>query len=638
MHDFWTNAQIIRRRMIEQWMPVPMRTLQPRDGGITDLITRSPIAAYRFKSGWELLDDHDYYPEEYLENLQRSGINGIWVAGLFRTLIASKVLPQLGPTDHRLGKLKALAQKAGRYGIKVWLFCMEPRSVRADHPVLAAHPEICGAKVDEGEYCLCTSTPLVQEYIRETTCELLKVVPQLGGLISIFNGERITNCWLAEEYARTCPRCSKRSQVEVLAEDLNCFIQGIVRSGTPARFLAWNYWMEADDLKTHSVEPVLELIEKVDPRIVWLGNFEHGGSKTIGGRTVPVDEYSLSFVGPCKPFERIAKQATQAGSTIYAKLQIGTTFELSTVPYLPVPGIVFDKIQRLKKLGGRGTMLNWIPGGFPSLMLRAAGEAACWRGDKPSFLHHLAKLYWGEPAAGSVVKAWDAFERGLNEYPFTNRLFYFGPITRAPAYPLRLETEPNLAHPLNWGIDRNRKRQPFEEQIDRWTAPFTVEEVVNQLGQMIACWEEGINNLNQAMESGSGGQLKQSYAVAAAAGEHWRCTANVLKFLRERDALREAPPLDRPKIIAQLKQIVESQIAAARRMLGHIEQEPAIGFQSEILAFSYDPPMLQEAIKTNEQTLQMLNGPLDQVMESLRQTRPLVDRTPDVFDVDHKGD
>lgn len=637
MHDFWTEIQPIRRRLVEQRMPEQSRAQSSRVGGLADLITRSPIAAYRFKTGWELLDEHDYYPKQYLANLARCGINGIWTAGLFRTLIQTAVLTELGPGAHRLEKLKALVEKAGRHGIKVWLFCMEPRSVRADHPVLAVHPEIRGAKVDEGEYCLCTSTPLVREYIRESVCELLKAVPQLGGLISIFNGERITNCWLTEEYARTCPRCSKRAQVDVLAEDVNCFIEGIERSGTEAKFLAWNYWMDpADELKTHSVTPMLELIRKSRREVVWLGNFEHGGRKAIAGRSVPIDEYSLSFVGPGEPFDRIARQATQVGSGVYAKLQIGTTFELSIVPYLPVPGIVFDKIRRLKDLGGTGAMLNWIPGGFPSVMLKSAGEAANWAGSKESFLDHLATLYFGPSSAKNIVRAWEAFERGLGEYPFTNRLFYFGPITRGPVYPLRLEAEPNRAEPYNWGIDRNRDPQPFEEEIERWTAPFTVEEVIGQLSRMISCWDDGLDHLKLAMQAAPMEELSSAFAVAAAAGEHWRCAGHVLKFISKRNAMRNAPP--QPQDMTELKQIVESQIAAARRMIDHIAQERTIGFQSEILAFVYDRQTLRQAIKINQQTLQILDGPMDRIIESICKTRPVIRRRPDVFDVDRNGD
>ncbi|MCC6424392.1 MAG: hypothetical protein IT447_13020 [Phycisphaerales bacterium] len=637
MHDFWTHAQPIRKCLIEQRVPTRPPTAKPQNGGIIDLITRSPIAAYRFKTGWELLDEHDYCPDEYLANLANCGINGIWVAGLFRTLIASTILPELGPAQHRLEKLIALVHKAGRHGVKVWLFCMEPRSVRSNHPILAAHPEIRGAKVDEGEYCLCTSTPLVQEYIRQATCELFKSVPQLGGLISIFNGERITNCWLSDEYARTCPRCSQRPQVDVLAEDIGCYLEGIERAGSYAKFLAWNYWMDpSDELKTQNVAPMLELIQKTRRDVVWLGNFEHGGHKTIAGKSVPIDEYSLSFVGPCEPFERIAKQATQVSSTVYAKLQIGTTFELSTVPYLPVPGIVFDKIQRLKKLGGGGAMLSWIPGGFPSIMLKAAGEAASWQGSKEAFLEHLAKLYFGSSVAVNMVRAWNAFERGLLEYPFTNRLFYFGPITRGPVYPLRLEAEPNRAEPYNWGIDRNRNPQPFEEEIERWIAPFTVDEVIHQLARMTAFWDEGLQQLKMALKTSPGDELARALAVAAAAGEHWRCASHVLQFITKRNAIRDLPP--QPQAITELKQLVEAQIAAAKRMIDHITTEPTIGFQSELLAFVYDRLTLQDSIKINQQTLQTLNGPMDQIEAEIRKIRPMIPRTPDVFDVDNNGD
>ena len=112
---------------------------------VEERITRSPVAPYRWLSGWELEHDADYYPDEYLNKLAHCGMNGIWVSGLLSRLVASRALPELGPPAHRLEKLRRLTARAGRYGIRVYLFLIEPRMPPADHPVLAAHPEIRGA-------------------------------------------------------------------------------------------------------------------------------------------------------------------------------------------------------------------------------------------------------------------------------------------------------------------------------------------------------------------------------------------------------------------------------------------------------------------------------------------------------------
>jgi hypothetical protein len=36
--------------------------------------------------------------------------------------------------------------------------------------------------------------------------------------------------------------------------------------------------------------------------------------------------------------------------------------------------------------------------------------------------------------------------------------------------------------------------------------------------------------------------------------------------------------------------------------------------------------------------LHTLKGPMDRIVESIGQTRPVINRRPDVFDVDHLGD
>lgn len=636
-NDFWTQAQIIRRRLEEPMDCACDSALNSR--APMDLITRSPIAAYRFKTGWELLDENDYYPEEYLASLQRCGINGIWVAGLFRTLIASRVLPELGPDRHRLEKLKALAEKAGRYGIRVWFFCMEPRSVRADHPVLAAHPEIRGAKVDEGEYCLCTSALPVQEYLRQAVCTLLTEVPDLGGIITIFNGERITNCWLSEEYARTCPRCSRRPQADVLAEDLGCYAEGIRRAGSTARCLAWTYWMDPDDeLKTHSVAPVLELIDKTDRQVVWLANFEHGGKKMIGGREVSIDEYSLSYTGPSEPFEQVARACARHGRQAAAKLQVGTAFELSPVPYVPVPGIIFDKFAKIKELGVGDIMLNWIPGGFPSLMLMAAGCAARVPGTKKQFLQQLAGLFWPVKCVDRVVQAWTSFETGFQNYPFNNRFFYFGPIFRAPAYPLRLEKNPNHALPLNWGINRLRQPQPFEEDVARWLGPFTEQEILDQLMRMILDWDAGLAHLSAAARDHPAEESRRQLAVASAVTGHFRCTKNVFEFLSYRNRLAEAAAVEREEIIRRLKVIVRSQIDLAGRFKEWIRIEPAIGYQSEILDYCYDASLLDKSIAVNQKTLKTLDGSYSDILAALKETLPRITQDTSIPNLDLYGD
>ncbi len=556
-------------------------------------VSRSPIAPYRWMSGWELEDDNDYYPYAYLDWLAHAGINGIWVSGLLRNLVASSVIPELGPPGHRLGKLRALIDKAALRGVRVYLFCIEPRALPDGHAAGLAHPEILGA-----HRALCPSVPLVLEYAREVMCELFTEVPNLGGVINIFNSERPTTCWLNEDFVQGCPRCRVRPQAEVLAAMLDAFTAGMRDAGSSAEFLAWTYMM---DPKAHSlislpIEPALDVMRASRSDIVWLGNFEHGGTKQACGRTVEVHEYSLSCVGPSPLFVELARAATAAGRTAYAKLQIGTSYELPTVPYVPVPGIAYDKIAALGDLGVRGTMLNWIPGGFPGPMLKAAGEAVFEpRPPKDAFLRRLAAIDWGETRAEAVVAAWNRFERAWQEYPFNNAVLYFGPLARGPAYHLHVERENRLALPYNWGIDRARIPQPFEDQVDRWLGPYSVEELTECFRRMATEWGAGLDSLENALrESGEAEELGRQLAVAGAVRLQCLAAADVYEFYSLRDQLGRTRDEQSGPLLERLIEIGEHSLALAGEMKRLLEEEPALGFHSELYTYSYSTALLDE--------------------------------------------
>ena len=150
--------------------------------------------------------------------------------------------------------------------------------------------------------CLCTSTKLVQQYIRETMRTLFTAVPKLGGVITIFNGERATSCWLDEKFVQSCPRCRQRTQADVLAEDLNCLMDGILQASPTARLLAWTYVMDPTGMEQQPLDSMLEVMRRTRPEVTWLVCFEHGGKKQLCGKTVGINEYSLSYVGPSGAF------------------------------------------------------------------------------------------------------------------------------------------------------------------------------------------------------------------------------------------------------------------------------------------------------------------------------------------------
>ena len=130
----------------------------------------------------ELMDDVDYYPEAYLNRLAHEGVNGLWLSASFRELARTSLTPTDPNADKRLEKLRATVAKCRRYGIRTWLFAIEPFSLPPDDPFLKAHPEIRGELAWNHQHMLCPSEPVLRQYMREATKDIFTRVPPFAAL------------------------------------------------------------------------------------------------------------------------------------------------------------------------------------------------------------------------------------------------------------------------------------------------------------------------------------------------------------------------------------------------------------------------------------------------------------------------
>jgi hypothetical protein len=256
-------------------------------------------------------------------------------------------------------------------------------------------------------------------------------------------------------------------------------------------------------------------------------------------------------------------------------------------------------------------MASWIIGGEPSVMLKALGEASFTPLLKEeAFLERLAALDWGQKQARTIVRAWQHFAAGFELYPFNCEVFYYGPVTRAPAYQLHLEREAQLAKPYNWGLERNRDVQPFEDQLKRWCGSFTPEELVRSFRAMAKRWDRGLALMARALKTSADGKdLQKQLAVARAAGIQFASAAKVIEFYMLRDQLREAGAQKasfRKALVNRLIKTVASALALASEMKRVMRGHASIGFESELYAYSYSPELIDEKIKHDRRTLARL--------------------------------
>jgi len=266
-----------------------------------------------------------------------------------------------------------------------------------------------------------------------------------------------------------------------------------------------------------------------------------------------------------------------------------------------------------------GAMVSWIIGGYPGLMLKASGEAAfnMKTGNKKStatedtknFLTRMAGLSWRPGLENKILTAWKHFEKAFYLYPCSNQVFYYGPITRSPAYKLHLEKEKYLAIPYNWGISRDRVKQPFEDDVNRWRGEFSPEELIKSFRTMAGEWRKGTALLNDiVMREPKNNLYVRQEAVAKAALIQFESAANVIEFYFLRDRLLAAPGIKLKKMLDTMITAVKSDISLAREMSRLMRLDANIGFQSEINGYSFTPALLHEKIRHDEETLKTLVG------------------------------
>lgn len=550
------------------------------------------------KSKDELVDDVDYYPDEYLNRLAHDGVNALWMTIHFFQTVPSKIIPQYGRNAApRLEKLRRIVGKCARYGIRIYPFCIEPAALTLPHPELAAaaaaHPDLLG---HAGAFC--TSTDKGRAYLEEATRTLFTEVPGLGGLVVIPVGERRTHCYSMPLDRNTCPRCSKRAPWDVLSEALATLARGMHSVDPTAELVAWPYsqricWGERNTVKAAGCMP---------REIILQHNYETAGWNRQLGRRRRAWDYWLSYVGPSDIFRRCARAAVSHGVRISAKLQVGCSHEVATTQVVPAPGLLFRKYREMRRLGVSAAMHSWYFGSYPSVMTRAAGELSFspFPVARHAFLLSLAQREWGGHAR-QVARAWEWFERGYSQYPTAHVFGYFGPMHDGPVWPLHLVPR-RLPLAPTWQIGYPPSGDHIAQCV---TNGFTLREMLVLCKRMAERWDQGVRILKRLRRH----YLRQperlkDIGVAVALGLQFRSGYNILRFYSLREQLAEAPqPAKRQRLLRGMADIVREEMAVSRALVPLAESDSRLGFHSEAEGYKYYPALLEWRIRQLRQLL-----------------------------------
>ena len=575
---------------------------------ITPRIWRSPQSNFNEDEPLECIQ---VYTQEVLVNIYRQGFDAIWMRGRLWELIRSELYPKLNDSNacRRISNLKKVTADGLECGVKVFLYFNEPLALPKDHDFWREHPALAGEPHREVELglevlSLCTSTPQFKAFFRESVRNLFDDLEMLGGVILVTASEYQTHCWshrakrkIGDPYIdrclaeMQCPNCRDREPADVVAELVNVWKEQAEQTHSPPRVLVWNWsWSMWYD------EPQREVIDTLPDGVKLMCDFERGGFRQQDVGNVLIDEYSLGYTGPSERFMGSREAADARSLPVCAKLQLGTTHELATVPNLPLIPSLFDKLRSIDELGIDGLMCSWNFGNTATLNTAAFGmfvDRADLRRDKDGFLRALASEYFGAVDCRKILDAWRSFCDAFGQYPFTIKMLYFSPMNYAVAYPLRLSYKDRPMGPA-W-----IPHSPWGDRLEDCLGPFTIEQVCQCFEKMAGLWNRGLELYASALGDMKNRHQAEELSCAKLIGCHLAAMRNIFDFHEwRRGKMRESGLRAPCRLLAdeQALELIRRHIRACRAALRLSRLDSRLGYHQEPHAYLYDAHAIEKAI------------------------------------------
>ncbi len=571
-----------RFEFVKEFSRQPAMTLPKKTGGEA----WSPRFLYSYFAlyGDPLMEgDAAGLPDGYLARVAECGINGVWIQGVLNTLAPWRAFPEFGKDwEIRARNLRALIERAARYGVRVFLYLNEPRAM--PEAFFTQRPGLRGTR-DKDVYAMCTSTEEVRDWLRGSLAHVFREAPGLGGILTITMSENHTNCFShggawgdRNPAAKGCPRCSQRTGAETIAELIGTLRDGVRAESKSAEVMSydWGWGTPLAEQLIPKLPPDTSVISVSE----WSAPVERGGVKTAVG------EYSMSVVGPGPRARGNWELARKRGLGRIAKTQFNNTWEISAVPYIPVLPLVLEHCERLRREGITGVMASWTCGGYPSANLRAFARFASEpQPSKAEILRAEAERIYGPQHAVEAVRAWEIFSEAFQFFPYGVSIYVL-PVQHGPA---------NLLRTRKTGLPPGMILFPHDA-YQQWRGAYPARTVQELMARLARRWSDGVAVLEKLQVRGAEAELE--LAVARTCQAHFESAANQVEFYLLRDGGGSKERMR--ELAARERELALRQFAVARR-------ESVIGYEASN-HYYYTPVDLLEKVLNCEQVLEELRG------------------------------
>ncbi len=569
---------------------------------------RTRIGRYRFgrefcgKAGTELEEGAIAYPEQFLDRYASEGINAVWV----KVLKLSKIsLTKWHPDDEdakkkRYANLQEIVNRCRRYGIRVFLYFVVPESMYPGDPLLQ-YEDMRGPTVsDRIDVCPAFSG---WNYFHDSFKQVLSSVPGLGGFLLIVEGEGAAICPnVLRSGGKMCQERCHLSVGEVFAKEIHAIYSGMQAADPSAELICWFYLPWDTEWKAFHEE----VIEKSPEGVVFQYNAESGSSPVQLGKPRLIGDYWQCISEPSATYKKFAEVSSKHKRRCSAKIMVGTSHEVGSIPYVPVPGLLYRKYEKLVKLGTTDVMQVWGTGGTPGMMNFSAGRLAFTDFSvetEESFLCSLAETLWAGIPSEKVVKGWRYLSDSYSEnYPYSNMIQYYGPVADGVNWPLY--PYPKYKTLLStWQVNR----EISGDNVCECLSNHSLDEIVTLFERLSSGWHKGLETFRDIAETYPlNAEQKREIIRMEALDIQFRTSYHIMKFYQLRYQVFHSEE-NRKANIKAMREIAEAEIVLRKRMLELIPLDPALGYNPEAEGYKYSEKTISEGLTHFSETFAELD-------------------------------
>jgi hypothetical protein len=514
------------------------------------------------------------YPLPYTDGLLRrvshQGFNAVWlIVSQGEIVVDSKVFPELNHPQaaRRLERMRDLVERGKRFGVDVILyfgneFCSVPESFYEKHPdTRGVGSCYVGGKT------LCSSHPEVKRFVAETTRELFRRVPGLGGLCEIYDSEVYVHC--ATGNYRACPRCKNFAPEDITVDALVNIDRAMREVDPRADHIAWTYL-------GHQIPWAAKVIAKFPKEMIFQANFDRDVSIVRGGVTNHAEDYIICELGPSEYFRSMMKEAQAAGLRLAAKTEHATALEYVAVPYYPCLQQWCARAEKLAEfpldtLWATYCHYGYTPGRTADVLMWYS-----WTNGPTGeeLLRRLARRDFGPGTEDRAVAAWEHFTRGFRNFPYSNGVNkYPGPLQTGPSQPLFLDPqEKAMGTARAWQNSLN------------WCGPWGPKITADCFGLMADEFDKGVECLREARKVATvegKAELDREIGVAETMKRSALSMINMIRWVPLRDAYAATEAgAKKEEIRKQLIIVGLDELANARAALAYAEADSRLGTAS----------------------------------------------------------